>query len=260
MDATHVCRYGSKGSPHNVFTGTMANALDLLDATIAELEARLSLKPGEEIKGSGKASAADGTAHTATTDRKKSNVKAAPAVEPSNAAADDLPDICKLEFKVGVITKVWVHETADKLYCEEIDIGEEEGPRQIASGLRAHFSLEQMMGQRLLVVSNLKAKNLVGFKSHGMVLCAAEALPDGQERVEFVEPPADAAIGQVVTFDGLPAPQPLPPNQVEKKKVFAACCPGMKTTSECVAVWNGHAFMTTEGPCKTRSIANGVLR
>ena len=62
-------------------------------------------------------------------------------------------------------------ETADKLYCEEIDVGEEEGPRQIASGLRPHFTLEQMQGQRLLVVANLKKKNLLGFKSHGMYVC-----------------------------------------------------------------------------------------
>ena len=45
----------------------------------------------------------------------------------------NLPDICKLEFKVGQITKVWVHPDADKLYCEEIDVGEKDGPRQIAS-------------------------------------------------------------------------------------------------------------------------------
>jgi len=82
------------------------------------------------------------------------NKKAAPAVDPN------LPDICKLEFKVGVITKVWVHPEADKLYCEEIDAGEEGGPRQIASGLRAHYSEEEMLGKRVLVVANLKVSRL----------------------------------------------------------------------------------------------------
>lgn len=91
--------------------------------------------------------------------------------------------------------QVWVHPDADKLYCEEIDVGED-SPRQIASGLRPHFTEEQMLGQRLLVASNLKAKNLVGFKSHGMVLCAAEPKDDGNgEKVEFVEPPEGAEIG-----------------------------------------------------------------
>jgi hypothetical protein len=44
---------------------------------------------------------------------------------------------------VGVITKVWKHETADKLYCEEIDVGEAE-PRQIASGLVPYYTEEQV--------------------------------------------------------------------------------------------------------------------
>ena len=154
---------------------------------------------------------------------------------------------------------MWVHEKADKLYCEEIDVGEDT-PRQIASGLRPHFTEEQMLGQRLLVVSNLKAKNLVGFKSHGMVLCAARTNADGTETVEFVEPPAAALVGEVVEFDGLPKPQPVAPNQVEKKKLFQACTEGMKTTAEGVAAWNGHQFMTSAGPCTTKTIKEGVLR
>jgi aminoacyl tRNA synthase complex-interacting multifunctional protein 1 len=150
------------------------------------------------------------------------------------------------------------------LYCEEIDVGEGT-PRQIASGLRPHFTEEQMLGQRLLVVCNLKAKNLVGFKSHGMVLCAAATNPDSEEQqrteiVEFVEPPPDAILGEVITFEGLPPPQPWSAAQVEKKKVFAGCMDGMKTSDDCKATWNGHVFMTSAGPCTTKSIAGGVLR
>ena len=172
------------------------------------------------------------------------------------------PDICKLEFKVGIITKVWVHPKADKLYCEEIDVGEETGPRQIASGLRPHFTEEQMLGQRLLVVSNLKAKNLVGFKSHGMVLCAAKTKEGTEEEeVQFVEPPADALLGEVITFEGLPVPEPWSAAQVEKKKVFLACMLGVTATDDCKVAWNGHVFTTSKGPCSTKSIgAGGVLR
>ena len=160
-----------------------------------------------------------------------------------------------------MITKVWEHPDADKLYCEEIDIGEESGPRQIASGLRPHFTLEEMQGRRLLVISNLKAKNLVKFKSHGMVLCAAQSLDGGKEKVEFIEPPEDAKIGEVVTFDGLPPPEPLSGAQVDKKKVFLACLEGMKTTEDQgLAAWNGHIFQTSAGPCKAKTICGGVMR
>lgn len=232
----------------------MADPLELIDKAIADLESRLSLQPGQDVE-----KKTNNNQKKQNNNKKKqsnaNNKKQQPQAPPA-----DQPDICKLEFKVGVITKVWNHPMADKLYCEEIDVGEE-SPRQIASGLRPHFTLEEMQGQRLLVVSNLKAKNLVKFKSHGMVLCAAAPKEDGSgEKVEFVEPPADAPLGEVVTFEGLPKPFPLSGAQVEKKKVFAACLEGLKTTEDCTAVWNGHSFMTSAGPCKTKTIKNGVLR
>ncbi len=252
-------------------TTNQKSATELLDSAIAELEARLNLKPGQPIFGN---TTGTGIDNNAAKQQPKNNNKKEKQPKQSNnnnrnmAVADkgtsssdnnaDLPAICKLEFKVGIITKVWVHEKADKLYCEEIDVGEDQ-PRQIASGLRLHFTEEQMLGQRLLVVSNLKAKNLVGFKSHGMVLCAAEEI-DGVEKVEFVEPPADAAIGEIITFDGLATPQPVSPNQVEKQKLFQVVMEDMKSTADCKASWKGQIFMTSAGPCTTKTIANGVLR
>ena len=239
----------------------MVSALNLIDEAISELEARLKLKAGEEeetvtLPSKKKQSNKGGNPRKPKTD---ASATAATAQTPEEAE-DDQPDICKLEFKVGVITKVWTHEKANKLYCEEIDVGEDE-PRHIASGLRPHFSLEQMQGQRLLVMSNLKPKNLVGFKSNGMVLCAvAQMNEDGTEHVEFVEPPEGAVIGEVITFEGLPPPRPVSAAQVEKRKILQACAEGLKTTDECLAAWNGHVFMTSAGPCQAKTIAGGVMR
>ena len=67
-----------------------------------------------------------------------------------------------------------------------------------------------------------------------------------EEIVEFVEPPKGAPVGEVITFEGLPTPEPWSGAQVEKKKVFQACMPNMNTTKDCIATWDGHAFMTTE--------------
>ena len=237
---------------------TAATALDLVEKAIQDLESRLNLKPGEVPGGGVVSKNAKVGANNKKEKKPKQNNKPAKQQAPTPPA--DQPDICKLEFKVGVITKVWNHPEADKLYCEEIDVGED-APRQIASGLRPHFSLAQMLGQRLLVISNLKAKNLVRFKSHGMVLCAAQPLEGGEgEKVEFVEPPEGAKIGEVVTFQDLPTPFPVSAAQVEKKKVFQACMPGLKTSDDGTATWNGHAFITSAGPCKAKTIKGGVLR
>jgi aminoacyl tRNA synthase complex-interacting multifunctional protein 1 len=236
-------------------SNTPKSALELLNAAIAELEARLSVKSEGNLTVT--VSTTEVPATTKTSESKKDKKKKVEEI--STAATEDIPDICKLEFKVGVITKVWVHESADKLYCEEIDVGEEQ-PRQIASGLRHHFTLEQMLGQRLIVISNLKPKNLVGFKSHGMVLCAAKTVEETTEIVEFVEPPTDATIGEIITFEGLPLPNPVAPNVVEKKKIFPTVAAGMMANEEGIAHWNGHTFMTTAGPCRTRTITNSPLR
>ena len=90
-----------------------------------------------------------------------------------NVPADpDQPDFTKMEIRVGFINKAWHHETAEKLFCEEIDVGTEVGVRQVASGLRQHYTVEQMTGRRVLVVCNLKTAKMQGFESAGMVLAA----------------------------------------------------------------------------------------
>ena len=129
--------------------------------------------------------------------REESKTEKKKKTPPADVAGDI--DVSKLDIRVGVITKAWLHEEADKLFCEEIDIGEEEGPRKIASGLRAHYNLEDLEGQRVLVLANLKTRKLVGFPSHGMVLCAAS---EDSSKVEFIEPPADAKLGERVMCDG----------------------------------------------------------
>jgi len=87
--------------------------------------------------------------------KKKEKAAKAPAPAPAAAAAAADFDISALDIRVGKITKVWPHEEADKLYCEEIDIGEESGPRSIASGLRPFYKAEEMQDKMVLVLANL---------------------------------------------------------------------------------------------------------
>lgn len=222
------------------------SATEQLDTLIRAVETDLGLEPNAPI-------------HPVAEPKKKKE-KAPKAPKPAKAAAPaaaDQPEITKLDIRVGQIVKVWKHETADKLYCEEIDVGED-APRQIASGLVYHYSLEEMQNRRILVLCNLKPRNLVGFKSHGMVMCAAVPLEDGKERVAFVDPPADAKIGERIVFDGLSG-EPFTPAQVEKKKVLVNIGEDMKTDAEGVAKWKDHVFSTSAGAC-TAPVTNGVIR
>jgi tRNA-binding EMAP/Myf-like protein len=91
---------------------------------------------------------------------------------------------------------VWVHEESDKLYCEEIDVGEDE-PHNITSGLWPFMDAEDMEGRMVLVLCNLKACKLAGFPSHGMVSCASN---EDHTEVKIVGVPVEAKIGEHVTI------------------------------------------------------------
>jgi len=177
------------------------------------------------------------------------------AAQKNNAAPSDQPEFTKMDIRVGIITKVWHHPEADKLFCEEIDVGEEGGPRQIASGLREHYTLEEMRDRKVLVVCNLKAAKIVGFSSNGMVLAAKS---DDSKQVELVSPPADASIGERVFIDGLSG-EPLSSTQVKKKKIWESVSKELKTGESGVAMWDGKEIKTSVGTCTAVSLSNAPI-
>ncbi len=163
----------------------------------------------------------------------------------STAAPEAELNVSALDIRVGRIIKAWEHESSDKLFCEEVDVGEEE-PRLIASGLRAFYKLDEMQNQNVLVLCNLKARSLGGFPSHGMVLCASN---DDHTAVEFAVPPEGSKIGERVYFEGFDG-QPETENKVAKKKMFEALAPDLKTDSNGEVVWKGSKGATSAGVCK----------
>jgi len=170
---------------------------------------------------------------------------------PSSSTADTIIDISKIDLRVGVITKAWDHPEGDKLFCEEIDIGEPSGPRTIASGLRAHYDLDDLVGQRVVVMANLKTRKLMGFPSHGMVVCAAQEEEDGG-KVDFIEPPIGAEIGERVMVEGFIG-EPASENQVLKKKMLNEIFPDLITDANGVATYKGVALATSAGQCVSQN-------
>mmetsp|Transcript_6233 Transcript_6233/g.13475 ORF Transcript_6233/g.13475 Transcript_6233/m.13475 type:complete len:763 (-) Transcript_6233:550-2838(-) len=95
------------------------------------------------------------------------------AKKATSVAAANQPEFSKMDIRVGKIGKVWNHPDADRLYCEEIDVGKDSGGiREIASGLRGHYEISDLKDRKVLVVCNLKASKILGFISNGMVLAA----------------------------------------------------------------------------------------
>mmetsp|Transcript_35871 Transcript_35871/g.57192 ORF Transcript_35871/g.57192 Transcript_35871/m.57192 type:complete len:861 (+) Transcript_35871:164-2746(+) len=185
---------------------------------------------------------------------KKAKKAAIIAANKKKQTTDDpnQPEFTKVDVRVGKIVKVWKHESAERLFCEEIDVGEEK-PRQIASGLREHYKQEDLENRLVLVVCNLKARKLAGFASHGMVLCAT-----GTDKVEFVDPPAGSKIGERVGLEGCDPNEYTPeePNKIAKKKIFDSVAKKLATNGESIACWDGKAICSSVGNCKAASLTN----
>ena len=182
---------------------------------------------------------------------------AAPAASAAAPAAD-AADVTKIDIRVGRILSCEKHPEADSLYVESIDLGEPEGPRTIVSGLVKFVELEAMQNRPVIVLANLKPRNMRGVKSNGMVLCASIA---DHTEVEPLAPPEGAPLGERVWFGegGAEQPEAANPNQVQKKKMWEAVQPLLKTDEGRVAGFNGQPMLTSAGTVTAATLAGATI-
>jgi methionyl-tRNA synthetase len=81
-------------------------------------------------------------------------------------------DFGKLQFQVGEIIACEEVKKSKKLLCSQVKIGSE--VKQIVSGIKKHYSAEEMVGKKVMVLVNLKPAKLAGILSEGMLLCAED--------------------------------------------------------------------------------------
>lgn len=79
-------------------------------------------------------------------------------------------DFMKMQFQVGEILSCEEVKKSKKLLCSQVKIGSQ--VRQIVSGIKAHYTAEEMVGKKVMVLVNLKPAKLAGVVSEGMILCA----------------------------------------------------------------------------------------
>jgi methionyl-tRNA synthetase len=107
---------------------------------------------------------------------KKAPVKPAEPAKPQIT----IDDFAKIEMKVGQVLSCEKHPKADKLLVSQIDIGEEK-PRQIVSGIAGSYKPEQMVGKKVVVITNLAPAKLRGVESQGMILAGM-----GENQIEVL--------------------------------------------------------------------------
>ncbi len=111
-------------------------------------------------------------------------------IEPKEEISYD--DFAKMQFQVGEIIACEEVKKSKKLLCSKVRIGSE--VKQIVSGIKLHYTPEEMVGKKVMVLVNLKPATLAGIVSEGMLLCAEDADGNLALVVPEKEMPAGAEI------------------------------------------------------------------
>ena len=172
--------------------------------------------------------------------------EAAPAEEKSKFAPDQVAYFNEhVELKVAVIKKVETNPQGDKLYIETMDDGSGED-RIIQSGLRPYLKEEELLGQHVIIASNLAPRKMKGVESRGMLL-AADYTEDGKEKVELLTAPWAPAGTPVVLQGADPAFQKPAKIDIDK---FCKCYYEIKNHTAQIAgvnlVADGKAITTVK--------------
>ena len=95
-----------------------------------------------------------------------------PVIDIEQKAEITFEDFEKMQFQVGEIIACEPVKKSKKLLCSQVKIGSQ--VKQIVSGIKAHYSAEEMVGKKVMVLVNLKPAKLAGVLSEGMILCAED--------------------------------------------------------------------------------------
>lgn len=154
-----------------------------------------------------------------------------------------------IDLRVAKIVTVEDHPEADKLFVETMETGEKEN-RTVVSGLKAHYSKDELVGKNIILVYNLKPAKLRGIKSQGMLLAAE----DKEKNVEviFVDDakPGDRVVLQGEDFKDYPYPKRIKATtffDIPLKTVN-----GVVTVGDTPLVCNGN-------PVKTVNVSDGEV-
>jgi Putative tRNA binding domain/Anticodon binding domain of methionyl tRNA ligase len=127
----------------------------------------------------------------------------------------------------------------------------------VASGLRAHYSIEDLLNRLVVVVCNLAPSKMKGFASCGMVLAVKSGSVDASV-IELLDPPVDAIVGERVHIEGLVG-VPLPSNRVKKLKIWEEVVADLRTDRGGVACWQERPLVTSAGPVTSRTLVESSI-
>jgi len=122
------------------------------------------------------------------------------------------------------------------------------------SGLAEHYTVDQIIGKKIVVICNLPHRNMRGTTSQGMVFAASHEV-DGKKHVQLLEPQDDTKPGDKVFVDCCEGEM----DQEVKPKRWTRICGFLNTNENGNACYKDTPFRTSSGPLKSTTIKNGTV-
>ena len=194
-------------------------------------------------------------------------------------AAAVVEDIRRVAFRVATIIEVGPHPEADSLFVCQADCGDvldddaakaaDDGTRTpqyrtIVAGLAGKIPIDELIGKKIVAVTNLKPAKVRGIESTAMLLAAST---DDDELVELLNVPNDVPNGELLSIEGMEPSQPDPMMKSKGAiKAFDRAKSGLQSNSNGEAVWidsttsTASRLMTSSGPVITDTLKDASIR
>ncbi|VEU35128.1 unnamed protein product [Pseudo-nitzschia multistriata] len=180
-------------------------------------------------------------------------------------------DIRRVAFRAATIMEAGPHPEADALLVCKADCGDkaEDGSpdyRTVVAGLAGKIPVEEMIGKKIVAVTNLKPAKMRGIESTAMFLAASDGVEGDDEKVELLNVPSEVPNGELLSLDGMETSEP--DAMMKSKgalKAFDRAKAGLKANSDGEAMWadekeSSHRLMTSAGPVTTSSLKDAVIQ
>jgi methionine--tRNA ligase beta chain len=132
--------------------------------------------------------------------------------QPKSASTEPIEDLRRVAFRVGTILSAEPHPEADSLLVCQVDCGDGENgtiePRTVVAGLAGKIPINDLVGQKVVTVTNLKPAKMRGIESYAMLLAASNGYDNDDEVVELLQVPSEVPNGELLSFENKEASQP----------------------------------------------------
>jgi len=175
-------------------------------------------------------------------------------------------DLRRVAFRVGTILSAEPHPEADSLLVCMVDCGDDENdtsqPRTVVAGLAGKIPIDELVGQKVVTVTNLKPSKMRGIESMAMLLAASG---NNDETVELLRIPEGVPNGELIYFEGKEKSEP--DAMMKSKgalKAWERVRDCLKTNGEGRACYesegSAHLMLTSKGPVSTKSLRDAPIQ